>query len=615
MAAVEQGGGPERALAAGSLPRAHLLALWLGAFALRAIFVVQAWPHPAVRIPVIDAEAYRDRALEILDGDLLGSAVYYLDPLYPFFLAAIYTVVPPDTIGVLLAQAALDAGSVVLIALIAARIGGARAGLVAGALAAGYELFFYYDVLLLKAPLMIFLMTTALFFVTRAAARDTLAGWWPAGFFLGLAALTRGNSLLFVPVLGLWLLACGRGDLKRRILAGVFLGLGLLCAIGPVTARNTLVGGDFVVLNSQGGQNFYIGHFEGNDTGAYQAPPFLRPNPVFEESDFAAEARRRSGRDMTPSEISAFWLREGLREIAADPGRFLKHSVRKVLVLANAYEIPDNASYAWFQKEVGGLLRLPFPTFAFVLPLAVLGAIRRGRDPTVALLLLFVASYSAGIVLFFNLSRLRLPIVPALIVLAALGGLELWRVARTREPRSIGVAAAVVVATFAVTQLPLLDQSLGVRYVNMGTGYLERSEAAWFRARERAEAGDEAGAAALVAASLGHRDEAEAQFRAALAETPGYPRALRALRRSMVTRAVMLLDLGRLDDALETAEAVTLRHPQFAGGFVLRGRVHQRRGVLDAARADFRRALELNPAHPAARAALAELDAEATSVD
>ena len=101
---------------------AHLAALWLFAFALRATFVAQAWSHPVVRIPVIDAQAYRDRALEILDGDILGTAVYYLDPLYPFFLAAIHLVVPPDSIGVLLTQAALDAGSVVLIASIAARM-------------------------------------------------------------------------------------------------------------------------------------------------------------------------------------------------------------------------------------------------------------------------------------------------------------------------------------------------------------------------------------------------------------------------------------------------------------------------------------------------------------
>ena len=63
-----------------------LIGVGVFAFALRALYIAQAWSHPAVRIPVIDAEAYRARALQILEGDWLGDAVYYLDPLYPFFL-------------------------------------------------------------------------------------------------------------------------------------------------------------------------------------------------------------------------------------------------------------------------------------------------------------------------------------------------------------------------------------------------------------------------------------------------------------------------------------------------------------------------------------------------
>ena len=200
---------PERADEEGvSDPRrgAHLIAragVVLLAFALRVLYVREVWPHPSIQLPVIDALAYRDRALEILAGDWLGGAVYYLDPLYPFFLAVIYLFVPPDSVGVLVAQAALDAASVGFVMTIAHRVRDEPTAIVAGLIAATYKPFFYYSALLLKAPLMIFLVVVALYLVIRAADDDDLWRWGPAGFLLGLAALTRGNSLLFAPVLGL----------------------------------------------------------------------------------------------------------------------------------------------------------------------------------------------------------------------------------------------------------------------------------------------------------------------------------------------------------------------------------------------------------------------------
>ena len=577
-----------------------MVAVAVLAFGLRALYISQAWAHPAVRIPVIDAEAYRARALEILGGDWIGSAVYYLDPLYPFFLAAIYAVVPPDTIWVLLAQAALDTASVVMLMLLAQRVFDARTALVTGLLGATYSIFFYYDALLLKAPLMIFLMVTALFFVVRAADRDQPIAWLPAGFFLGLAALTRGNSLLFAPVLGLWIMALGKGATKRRLLSGIVLVIGLSAAILPGSVRNYVVGGDFVLLNSQGGQNFYIGHFEGNDSGAYAAPPFLRPNPVFEESDFAIEARRRSGLNMTPSEISSFWLKEGLAAIAADPLRFVKHSGRKVLVLWNGYEIPDNASLDYFRREVGGVLRWPLPSYAVVLPLAMMGFLLSWRRPLVGVLALFVVSYSAGIVLFFNLSRLRLPIVPVLLVLAGYGLVEALRLMKARAWRNLALPGIVFLIFVGITQLDLIEQNIAVRYVNMGAGFLTRSESLWGEAERLREQGDEASARPLVEESFEYRVHAEQQFSRAREESPGYPRAMRAFRRSRATTAVLLAHLNRTEESLEVAQSITKEFPNFPGGHVLVGKAEMDLGRIEKARVAFEQALRLKPNHPEA---------------
>jgi len=606
--AFERAGSATR----GSVDLRVLIGVGVFAFALRAIYIAQAWSHPAVRIPVIDAEAYRARALQILEGDWLGDAVYYLDPLYPFFLALVYAVVPEDSIYVLFAQAALDACSAVLLTVVARRVFDGPTAIVAGVIAATYSIFFYYSALLLKAPLMIFLMVAALYFVTRAADADRPSRWIPAGFFLGLAALTRGNSLLFAPALGLWILIQGQGDLARRWISGVLLAVGLLAAILPVSVRNYVVGDDLVLLNSQAGQNFYIGHFDGAQTGAYEAPPFLRPNPVFEESDFSNEARRRTGRDdMKPSEISNFWLKEGFAEISADPGRFLVHSGKKILVLLNGYEIPDNASFDYFRREVGGLLALPLPGFAFVLPLSIAGLILSYRRPLVVVLALFVVTYSAGIVLFFNLSRLRLPIVPALIILAAFAIVEGIRLYRARVFKKLIVPVLALVVFFPITQLDLIDQNLGVRYVNMGVGYLTKSEGFWAGADALRKAGKTEEAAPLVAASFEYRRLAEEQFARALVESPNYPRAARALRRSIVTGAVLLEHLGRKQEFLKAARQIQKRYPRFVGSYVLLGKANAGLGNIEAARGAFNQALRIEPGHAETVRELAALEAAA----
>ena len=81
----------------------------------------------------------------------------------------------------------------------------------------------------------------------------------------------------------------------RRVAALAGLGLGFVLVVAPVTLRNTVVGGDFVLITSQAGQNFFIGNYRGA-MGLYRAPPFVRAHPFFEEEDFRAEARRRTGR-------------------------------------------------------------------------------------------------------------------------------------------------------------------------------------------------------------------------------------------------------------------------------------------------------------------------------
>jgi len=584
-----------RALSSGQ--RAWIsLAVFVLAFALRAAYVFQVWSHPAARLPILDADAYRRIALEIRAGDWLGDAVYYLDPLYPFFLAGIYSVIEPDTRGVLLVQAFLDSVSVVITMLIARRLFGDRSAIVAGLLAATYEVYFYYDGLLQKEALMIFLLTSALLLILRAADQERARAWLPAGFLVGMVALTRGNSLLFAPVMLLWILIAGRGDRFARLAATLLFGVGIAAAILPVTVRNYRVGGDFVLLNSQAGQNFYIGNFRANQTGGYLTPPFLRPNPRVEETDFAAEARRRTGRsDLRPSEVSNYWFRQGLAEIAADPGQFVRHAVRKTLLIFNRYEIPDNQSFEYYQRNFAPMLGLPFPTWAAVVPFAASGIWFARRLRLTPILVLFLASYASGLVMFFNLSRMRLPLVPVAIVFASFALVQFAERLRRRDLRGLVVPAAIASAIVPITRLDLLHFDLSVRHYNIGWIYVERGEEHWQKGLALRARGDEAGARAELERALEERSRAEEEYERGIERYPDSELLRNVILNSMLARAAALGEIDRPEAALEVAQAIATRFAQFPASFVALGKAYEGVGKPALAANAFRRALDLEP--------------------
>jgi hypothetical protein len=204
---------------------------------------------------------------------------------------------------------------------------------------------------------------------------------------LGAAVLARGNFLALLPfgAAALWL---EKGDPpivpssrhERRARATLFL-TGTLAVVAIATARNWIVARQFVPTTSNLGMNLYIGHYPGT-IGTYFPPPFVRPDPDYEEVDFASEAARRSGRPLDASETSAFWAREALEEIVAAPGEEVVRTVWKLWLFWNDYEQPDNDHMDFAALEYAPVLRLPVVRMGLLFPLALLGAVvwwRRNR--------------------------------------------------------------------------------------------------------------------------------------------------------------------------------------------------------------------------------------------
>src|SRR5688572_15552819 len=319
-----RGAGIARVLAS----RWWLAGVLVAGAGLRVAHVLALRDSPWFEHLVVDPQYYDAWAQRIAAGDWLGDRAFYMDPLYPYVLGALYGLAGRDLLLARLVNVAFSTGACLFVARIGAVAGGRPVG---GLAALGYALYqpeIFYTGEVDKTSLSMLLGAAALaLFLSRAPAAR-----FASGAAVAAAALTRANFLSFVPLGAVACLAYSRRPDERRLggirEAALFLA-GAALVLAPVAWRNHHVSGAWVVTTTQMGQNFYTGNNPTNPYGAYGAVPFVRPNPHFEEADFRAEAEARTKRTMSPAEVSAYWLRAALSHIGSAPGFALAAFGRK----------------------------------------------------------------------------------------------------------------------------------------------------------------------------------------------------------------------------------------------------------------------------------------------
>ncbi|HEX5716383.1 MAG TPA: tetratricopeptide repeat protein [Thermoanaerobaculia bacterium] len=355
----------------------------------------------------MDSQEYDRWAQEIAAGDWLGSQVFFQAPLYPYLLAVFYNVFGHSLDSIYLAQIAFAVAGVWALYRAGREMGGDRVGLAAAGLAAFYGPFLFHDVHLLKESLAV---SVTCFLLWALATRRH---WLVAGLLLGVLALLRENALLLLPFL--LPLAAGKGFVRKS--AALVAGLAL--ALLPVAIRNGIVGGDFLPTTFQGGVNFYIGNNPEAD-GTYRPIVPGKQIPALERQEPVRVAERELGRELSPGEVSSFWMSKALSWAASHPGDFLRLQLRKLGMFWSWYEQPDAVDYYWVRGRSPFLRWLAPVEFGAVTLLALAGLwmIRRNPGPF-APALLFALGWMLTTIVFFLFSRYRLPAVPALMLLAA----------------------------------------------------------------------------------------------------------------------------------------------------------------------------------------------------
>ncbi|MFZ0523501.1 MAG: hypothetical protein WAL95_20915 [Candidatus Acidiferrales bacterium] len=256
------------------------LALAAG-LALRLYFIVH-FPFYAG-----DTKFYEELARNWMDHGVYGlfvmgqlAPVDMRAPGYPAFLAAIYFFVGRGSRAVMSAQAFLDLGTCVLTALIAARLVAASQRRVAATaalwMAAVCPFTANYTAVVLTESLAIFLTALALCalvyllsdlevldfsvgdFAERRNALRFAAWFLLAGLIVGVGTLVRPEAPLILAAAGLALAWRWRrrADWAKLILAGLWMGVGLLVALLPWAARNARTLGRIEFLGPRYAQSY-----------------------------------------------------------------------------------------------------------------------------------------------------------------------------------------------------------------------------------------------------------------------------------------------------------------------------------------------------------------------
>jgi tetratricopeptide (TPR) repeat protein len=624
--------------------RFWFLIIFTVAFTLRLIYLLQIDTIPLFDHLAGDARTYYEWAQRLAAGDWLGTGVFYQAPLYPYFLGVLQFFFGETLWLVRLMQITLGALSCSLIFLIGQQLFSRQAGIISGFILAGYGPALFFDGLIEKSILDLFLLTVILFLIFCTGDGVRRAKWLGVGAVLGLLALSRENALILVLVVPCWIALSSpsvspRARLRRT---GLFFA-GLTLVLLPVGLRNLAVGGEFKLTTSQLGPNFYIGNNPAAD-GTYNSIRGMIGEPQLEGPDAKRLAERALHRSLSPGEVSSYWLGKSLEYIKTQPLDWLGLWAKKWTLVWNAREIEDSDDfyiYRQWSSLLGVLGRLNH--FGVLAPLAAVGLLLSvGQWRRLWLLYAMILALATSVTLFYVFGRYRFPLVPLLVVFAGAGLMQIINFYKDELWRPLFGATAVFCACAVFSNWPVfgfsgpgaagynnlsnayykqgkveeaiqtalkaieLEPKYGVAHYNVGNLYAGQGKFALAQ-RHFEEALRIYPNYAEVRSNLGQllaeRGDLQAgieQFRRAIALDP-------ALFRAHLNLGVALAKQGQIDEADAPLREAARLMPQSAETRFYLGSVYAAQNRFDLAAQSLKNALRIDSSFAAAHESLARV--------
>jgi 4-amino-4-deoxy-L-arabinose transferase-like glycosyltransferase len=446
----------------------------------------------------LDSRFYRELAISILAGDKLPPGALTFNPLYPLFLVVAFKLFGKTLLIPRLVQAALGLATVALVFFAGGRLAegpwkgrpsvAATAG-AAGIMAILYAPFVLYEGIIVSTSIEVFLLTAS--FAVALIVDHDMQGLRPVkiagrpvprrlsafalGALLGAGALARPNLfLLLIVALPLWFLARHRRK-GRGLEPAIACVLGSLVFLLPPIAYNARSTGKLVPVTAHGGINFYIGNRPGT-RGTYDPPEDMRADMRGLIEDARARAETDVGRSLSDADVSDYYFRQGLSAIKSDPAGWLRLLGRKLLLFWNGTEIPDLPN-AFFYQRAAPILKLLCLPFAVVASLGLVGLVvlaRNGRNRSIVFL--FVGTGLVSVLLFYVNARYRLPLVPILMLAAAVFVAWAAREVSRKRWRSLLLMAMLTTGMLVVSTRTIVRVNRSAAYTFLGNYYVENRQ-------------------------------------------------------------------------------------------------------------------------------------------
>lgn len=410
-------------------------ALWLAALVVAGLVLrlgaIGGYPHQ----PVSDELAYLSMAQNLVQHgeviDVVGNRALY-NAGYPMLVLAPVMVVFGDSlIAMRVANALLGALTIVLCYAVARQAGaGVLGARLAAAMFALYLPASVYTVYLAKeslmTPLMLGVIGCGVLITQRVSARLALC----LGVLTGLLALTGNAGLALGAAIAVALLS-PQLTWRKRIVFSVMTLAVAAAVVAPWVARNQQVLGA-PVLNTNGGFNLYLGN-NPVATGLFVS---VGDTPAAEVWHSTLKQHGELAATQAMRQLAVGWITE-------HPAEFVALAARK----AALFWTPPWHAGQGPGSTVETLLRAAWSLqYLLIVGAALAGfALASLRHRPIALIWIAVAAYTAVHMLFYVIYRYREPIMPLLIVLAALTLEQAWLRWTSRRRAGQGPASAAKV--------------------------------------------------------------------------------------------------------------------------------------------------------------------------
>ncbi len=411
-----------------------------------AFSIFAIWFFGWERIEFGDTEDYINGANAFLDGTPypLQSVFHpmFRPPLFSFFIAIVWSIVPKSIIAIKIAQALLNVGTVFVIYKTVYEVLRKELPAFCGAmivavnpLLAAHTVDFYTE------PLHTFLCALAMFLLIKFLQNDKflyLKAFY-TGVVFGLATLCRPAILGVAVCLVVVVAVMQIREIQRLkyLLASAILFGSIFLTILPWTYHNYRQTGEFILVNDGFSYNLWLGNlrgtiklYEGTFASKEENQEFANYYWGTVQTEKLKELEQTDNySSLKINEREKVWRREALKEMSADYSLTARLMVGKLL----AFWTPFLNKFIYGWKIVTLVALFVIATYIFGLyGMYVFAKEKIGRKYVILLLITFVVT-TAIHVLIFGFVRYRVPNVD--VYLSMLTGVAVWHLASKFFPK------------------------------------------------------------------------------------------------------------------------------------------------------------------------------------